>query len=278
MNKKKLNVKKVLIIVILLLVIIVLFPFEKNKDDFKIKVNGKEYNVIVAKPKEKLEQYPLVIYHHGGGYRTIEPFELRNLSKEFAKEGFLFWAPERTPGAPWEGLQTLKDAQAMSKAILDLAIKSPKVDKNNINIVSFCLGSWAAFENDVKSPNVKTVSLLNFGAPYDDTVLYDYVMELVNKTDYSEISPKILIMVSEEDSRVDIEAGETLRKKMVEANKTIDCVLYKEGEHLSLAGVKDYLKDLVKYLKDEKINTTESIKISENIRNKYKRYRTTGYW
>jgi len=32
------------------------------------------------------------------------------------------------------------------------------------------------------------------------------------------------------------------------------------------------------YLKDEKINTTESIKISENIREKYKRLRTTGYW
>jgi len=35
---------------------------------------------------------------------------------------------------------------------------------------------------------------------------------------------------------------------------------------------------LIKYLKDEKINTTESIEISENIRNKYKRFRTTGYW
>jgi len=278
MNKKKINVKKVLIIVIILLIIIVLFPFKKDDDDFKIKVNDKEYNVIVAKPKEKLSQYPLVIYHHGGGYKTIEPFELRNLSKEFAKEGFLFWAPERSPGAPWEGLQTLKDAQAMSKVILDLAIKSPEVDKNNINVVSFCLGSWAAFENDAKSPYVKTVSLLAFGAPYDDTVLYDYVMELVNKTDYSEISPKILIMVSEEDSRVDIEPGEILRKNMVKVNKTVDCVLYKEGEHLSLAGVKDYLKDLIKYLKDEKINTTESIKISEEIREKYKRFRTTGYW
>ena len=274
---KKINVKKLLIIVIILFIVVV-FPFNKNRDDFKIKVDGKEYNVIVTKPKEKLSQYPLVIYHHGGGYKTIEPFELRNLSKEFAKEGFLFWAPERSPGAPWEGLQTLKDAQAMSKVILDLAIKSPEVDKNNINVVSFCLGSWAAFENDAKSPYVKTVSLLAFGAPYDDTVLYDYVMELVNKTDYSEISPKILIMVSEEDSRVDIEPGEILRKNMVKVNKTVDCVLYKEGEHLSLAGVKDYLKDLIKYLKDEKINTTESIKISEEIREKYKRFRTTGYW
>jgi hypothetical protein len=74
MNKKKINVKKVLIIVIILLIIIVLFPFKKDDDDFKIKVNDKEYNVIVAKPKEKLSQYPLVIYHHGGGYKTIEPF------------------------------------------------------------------------------------------------------------------------------------------------------------------------------------------------------------
>lgn len=275
MNKKKLNVKKVSIIIIVLLVIIVLFPFEENKDDFKIKINGKRYNVIVAKPTEKLNQYPLVIYHHGGGYETLEPFELRNLSKEFVKEGFLFWAPERTPGSQWEGLE---EAKKMDKMILELATKHPEVNKSDINVVGFCLGSWVAFENDVKSPDVRTVSLLNFGAPYDDTVLYDYVMELVNKTDYGKIYPKILIMVSEGDSRLDIGAGETLRKKMVEANKTIDCVLYKKGEHLSLAGVNDYLKDLIRYLKDEKINTTESIKISEEIREIYKMYRTTGYW
>ena len=246
------------LLLILLVIIILLVSFSslsgyfiylesETKNDFTIEVNDKDYNVIVGKPGKELKKYPLVIYHHGGGYRTLEPFELHKVAQMFAEEGFLFWAPERTPWAPERALETLKEAQVMSKEILDLAIKNPEVNKSNINVVGFCLGSWVAFENDAQSPYVRTVSLLGFGAPYDDTVLYDYVTDLANNTDYSKISAKMLIMVSEEDSRVDIEVGEIVRKRMIETNKTIDVIVYPIGGHLSLAGAKNYTIDLIKY-------------------------------
>jgi len=252
--------EKICSIVILLFCIFLLYLLLKpefikeqiDKNDFTIKVNGKNYNIIVGKPEKKVTRYPLLIYHHGGGYLSLEPFELRKLAQIFAEEGFLFWAPERTPWAPERALETLKEGQIMSKAILDLAIKHPEVNKSNINVVGFCLGSWVAFENDAKSPDVRTVSLLGFGAPYDDTVLYDYVVDLVNETDYSKIFSKILIMLSREDYRVDIGIAETVRKKMINANKTINVITYQKGDHLSLAGNKTYLIDLINYLKGEK--------------------------
>lgn len=84
-------------------------------------------------------------------------------------------------------------------------------------------------------------------------------------------------MVSEEDSRVDIEAGEIVRKKMIQSNKTIDCVEYLAGSYLSLLEDKNYTIDLIKYLKRETINTTESITVDEALKKKWKSIRETGY-
>ena len=278
MNKKKLNVKKVLIVVVLLLIIIVLFPFKENRDDFKIKVDGKEYDVIVAKPKEKLSQYPLVIYHHGGGYKTIEPFELRNLSKEFAKEGFLFWAPERTPWSITKSKYIYEEAENISKAVSNVALNDTKVNKNKIYVVGFSMGSLVALNMNAKSGNVNKLILIGFGAPYDDALMYKYFKVNLNKTNYSRIKPKILIMLSQEDEKVDINDAETLRKNLIEANKDVDCVVYEKGGHLSLVGVKNYINDVIKYLKNEEINITEKINVDKQLRAKYERYASTGYW
>jgi dienelactone hydrolase len=272
--------KRPVLILLFIVVLFVSFSVYQNikSHDFLIQVNGSYYNVIVGVPVEEREQYPLVIYHHGAGYQSLEPFELRELAKAFADEGFLFWAPERTPWSPERTLETLEEARAIRDEILELAYRHPEVDKSNINVVGFSLGSWIVFEASPRSSNVRTVSLLGFGAPYDDAVTYDYVTGLVNSTDYKKITAKILVMVSAEDSRVDIEVGETLRKRMIEANKTIDVVEYPRGDHLSLAGVKNYTADLINYLKGETINTTEAITVDKALKSKWERMRRTGYW
>lgn len=249
------------------------------KKDFIISVNGKNYNVIVGKPSQKREKYPLVIYIHGGGYKTTEPFELRKLSQVFANQGFLVWTPEREPGIPGRDLETLEEAEKVSKEILNIALKHPEVDKDNINIVGFCLGSWAVLRENIYSPNVKSIGLLGFGAPFDNAVLYDKINNLVGQEiDYSKVSPKILVMVSKEDNRVDTKIAETFRQKMVQAGKAIDCIEYSTGNHLSLAGDKEYLLDLIKYLKGEKVETTDFIETNKQILELWDSAQKGGYW
>lgn len=278
MNK---NIIKFLIIILVLIsfsIVFLNYPVDGDDSDFIISVDDEIYNVIVGKPSVQIEKYPLVIYHHGAGYLTLEPFELRELAQVFADEGFLFWAPERTPWAPHRALETLYEARAIDESILELAIQHPDVNTSDINVVGFSLGSWVSFENDSKSDLVRTVSLLAFGAPYDDTFLYNYVISLANETDYSEISTEVLVMVSKEDTKVDIGAAETIRRNMLSANKTIYCVQYETGDHLDLAGVKNYTNDLISYLKGDEILTSDFIEIDEEFRSKWESIHETGYW
>lgn len=277
-DKKSISI----IIVFLCLVLFSIFFFWAGmsypKDDFYIKYNGKNYNVIVERPGVEKGKYPLVIYHHGGGYETLEPFELRKVAKRLAEEGFLVWIPERTIWSPERALETLSEADGISKKVLDTALNNPKVDKNNINLVGFCLGSWAILEENIHSESIKSISLIGFGAPFDDTVLYDRVFDLVNNTVYDDVSADVLVMVSKGDSRVNIAPAEILRQKMVKSDKKIDCMVYNEGDHLSMAGDKPYMEDLIKYLKGEEINTVDSVEFNDQIVDIWNKERKTGYW
>jgi len=285
MNK----IKIIILIIIIALVGFSYFEYFKQtskkviitKEDFTITVNGKDYNVIVGKPPQKSEKYSLVIYHHGGGYKTLEPFELRKLSQIIAKEGFLVWIPERTPMTSLlgEGWQTFEEARYVSKEILNIALNHPEVDKNNINVIGFALSAGAVVEENIYSPNVRSISLLGFGAPITEAVLYNTFNDLVEKEiDYSKVSPKIFIMVSKEDTSADTKLAEIFRQKLVEAGKVVDCIEYPEGNHLRMVGDKDYLVDLIKYLEGEEIKTTDIIETNKYILEMRRKSREGGYW
>jgi dienelactone hydrolase len=246
--------------------------------NFTVSVDGKEFNVIEAVPLEKLDSYPLVIYHHGGGYLTLEPFELEKLAQRFAQEGFMFWAPQRSLWRPEIAYEVLEEAIDVRASMLELALNHPDVDRDDINVVGFCLGSWAVLEGDASSEHVRTASLLGFGAPFDDTLLYDYVTGLANSTDCSKISANVLVMVSRGDPRVDIRSAELLRRRMSDANKTISLVVYPDGDHLSMAGDKPYLDDLIGYLRGDVINTADGIDLDDPIFDKWESMWGSGYW
>ena len=231
-------------------------------EDFTIVYDNQKYNVIVEEPLESKDKYPLIIYNHGGGYKTLEPFDLRRVAERLSEEGFLVWIPERSLWLPEEVLGRFSEAKGVSKTVLDIALQHPNVDKDNINLIGFSLGSWAVLEENIYSEDVKSISLLGFGAPFDHTVLYDHVFKLVNEIDYGKVSAEVLIMTSKGDTRVNIDAGEILRSKMVEAGKNISAMSYEEGDHLSMAGIKPYLDDLVKFLKGEEVNLESGEKIT----------------
>lgn len=245
-------------------------------NDFTIRVNKNKYNVISGKCVNKLQKYPLVIYHHGGRRRLFSSAQLRDIAAVFADNGFLFWAPERNPWIPTRAFERLKEAHAVSKAVLDYAIKHPGIDKGNIHVIGFDLGSWVAFADDARSPYVKSVSLLGFGAPYD--MMHDYVTKLINTTSYDSVSARILVMVTAEDADIDIETAEILRKNMAQASKIIDCVQYAIEKDFISIETNLYLEDLLKYLKGEMIHTSASIRLDESFKKKWKSIRETGYW
>jgi len=247
-------------------------------EDFTIEYNTQKYNVIVEKPLGSKDRYPLIIYNHGGGYKTFEPFELRGVAKRLSEEGFLVWIPERSLWLPEKVLGRLSEAKGVSKTVLDIALQHPNVDKDNINLIGFSLGSWAVLEENIYSEDVKSISLLGFGAPFDHTVLYDHIFKLVNEIDYGKVSTEVLIMVSKGDTRVNIDAGEILRSKMVEAEKKISVIDYEEGDHLSMAGVKPYLDDLAKFLKGEEVNFSGFIQLDEEIIKERESLIKKGYW
>lgn len=242
-----------------------------NASNFTIKVNNRSYDVIAAKPATGLDEYPLVIYHHGGGYEALEPPELEKLAQTFADEGFMFWSIET-------GKETLDETRLVMNKILETAANHPESNKDNINVVGIYSDSWVALEIGAKRDIPRTVSLLNFGAPFDNKTLYDYVMNLSENTDYSEVSVNLLVMVSRDDFRVDIRAAEILRRNMAEANKTIDLIEYREGEDLSLVEDNPCLEDLIRYLKGKEINTIDHIDLDDSIFEKWEGLWNAGYW
>lgn len=248
----------------------------ENQNDFILKVDGHEFNVVVGQPITKQNKHPLVIYHHGEGYWAYNPFELRKLAQLFANEGILFWAPEIKSWTPVSQPDFLQEISAVNKAILALAMKSQDVDQKDINVVGLGMSSWVVFENDVTSTNIRTISLLGFGIPY--YIFSDYVKGLIDHTDYNSITAKLLLMVNDEDLNIDIESAEVLRKKLISAGKKVDCMEYPDGGHMSLTGTNHYTKDLINFLKGERIDTTNSIKVDKDLKKKLKRIRETGYW
>jgi predicted peptidase len=234
-------------------------------------LSGCGTDIIVTKPGKRLAKYPLVIYHYGGGYKKIEPFELKEISRALSEAGFLVWIPKRKPLSIDETKGALSKAEATCEKILDKALKDPMIDKDNINVIGFCLSSWAVFKKNLHSPHIKSIILLDFGAPFDDDSLYNKIYGLVNNTDYTRVSAKILVIVSKEDDKLSIEPAEIMREKMVEAKNKIDCIEYLDGNEF-------YLKDVVKYLKGENIDTVESIKLNIQHLERWIRIRKTGYW
>jgi len=245
--------------------------------DFSINYNNKEFNVIVEKPVEPVEKYPLIIYNHGGGYKTLEPFKLREIAKTLSEAGFLVWIPERS-FLKLEALdESLEEAKGISEIMLNLAYNDQIIDKENIHIVGFSLGSWAILEKNLFSP-IKSIILTGFGAPFQDTKMYDRIYDFVNNADYDKVSANLLIMVSKGDTMVYTEPAEILRKKMLAANKAITCIEYPSGKHSSMTGNKPYLTDIIKYIKGGEIETTDIIETNKEILNKWDVMKTQGYW
>ena len=88
-----------------------------------------------------MEEYPLIIYHHGETYETLEELELNDIGKELAKEGFLVWIPERTAWTPANSLDIILESEGIGKEILKLTVGHLDIDKNNINMVGFGMDS-----------------------------------------------------------------------------------------------------------------------------------------
>ncbi|RLE41586.1 hypothetical protein DRJ48_05260 [Candidatus Woesearchaeota archaeon] len=262
---------------LLFTLVIICLIFTGCSEDFSISYNNKTYHVIVEKPKLHQAQYPLIIYNHGGGYLTLEPFELRKLAKELAKAGFLVWIPERSLWRPETAFHNYKEAMAISRLLLAKALNSNEVDKSNINIAGFCLGSWATLSEHITSP-VNSLILIGFGAPFDDASLYDMVYSLANNTQLSNLKPKVLVMVTQGDTKVATEPAKILCEKLISLNKTVACVEYKSGDHLSLAGNKTYIEDLKRYLLGQPINTTNNIKTNKMVLERWEEVRKAGYW
>ncbi len=278
--------KKTWLIILLLIGLVLIYShvkFDSSKQiksglkDFSINYDNKEFNVIVEKPDELMEKYPLIIYNHGGGYKTLEPFELRKIAKTLSGAGFIVWIPERS-FLKLEALdESLEEAKGISKIMLNMAHNDQIIDKENIHIVGFSLGSWAILEENLFSP-VKSIILTGFGAPFQDTKMYDRIYDFVNNADYDKVSANLFIMVSKGDTMVYTEPAEILRKKMVTANKAITSIEYPSGKHSSMTGNKPYLIDIIKYIKGEEIKTTDIIETNKEIFNKWDVMKTQGYW
>jgi dienelactone hydrolase len=277
-NRRKYVLAGISLICLITFSVLLLQMYVKPVEDFSMEYNGKSYNVIVEKPEVNKEKYPLVIYHHGEGFETIEPFELREIAKRFAKDGFLVWIPERTPWSPERTLDTLSETEGIGKRIMDMALNDSSVDKRNINLVGFSLGSWAFLKGEGLDEKVRSISLIGFGAPFYDTLLYDKVFSLVNNGSFDNLPGNVLIMVSREDQIVNIAAAETLREKIAQTGKKVDCVVYEEGDHLSMTGNNKYIYDVIRYLQGEKIDTVDHIELNNDIINKWERVWKTGYW
>lgn len=246
-------------------------------EDFSITYNDKSFHVIVEKPDKIMPSYPLFIYNHGGGYKTFEPFELRKIAKTLSEAGFIVWIPERS-FLKLEALdESLEEAKGISEIMLNMAYNDPMIDKENIHIAGFSLGSWAILEENLFSP-VKSIILTGFGAPFQDTRMYDRVYDFVKNADYDNVSANLLVVISKEDTMVYTEPAEILRKKMLAANKTITIIEYPTGGHSSLTGNKTYLIDIIRYLNGEEIETTDIIETNKEILNKWDEMKTQGYW
>lgn len=245
--------------------------------NFYVKYGNTSYKVLVDKPNVTMEKYPLIIYHHGEYDTNLEEYQLDRVARTLAKAGFLVWIPERPLVEGADSFALLKQAETISNVILRIAQNVSAVDKKNINIVGYSLGSLAVFGANLDS-NVNSIVLIGFGAPYEDMALYEYAYYLSDSANYNVVHTRILIVEAADDSKVSLEPAEIARRKMVAANKSISCIEYAGAEHQSLSGDKAYLQDVIKYLHGEKINTTDHLESDMEIFNKWQRIRETGYW
>jgi dienelactone hydrolase len=246
--------------------------------DFSIMYQNQSEHILVEVPQSHRETYPLVIYHYGEADKSQEPSERRDIAKRLADAGFLVWMVEGKEGTYETALQDLEDARQTIHTLLNLAGNSQVVDKQNINLVGYSMGSIAVLEEGLFSPAVKSVVLIGFGAPYDDIRLYNKVNRFVNEANLTRSNARVLVMVTREDSKVSLRPTESLRTKMIVDNQSVTCIQYPAGDHASLAGNKEYLVDVVRFLKEQNVNSTEQIEPYTKMENKWERLRTTGYW
>ncbi|MDD4939422.1 MAG: dienelactone hydrolase family protein [Candidatus Omnitrophica bacterium] len=226
-------------------------------------------DMAVTRPSRQLDKYPLVIYLEGQGYEKNEPFTRQEISRVLSDAGFLVWVPERKPVSQ-DPLKALDEAEYSCKKTLEKALRDPAVDKNNIHVIGFCLGSLAAF-NSMHPSNIRSMILMDFGAPFYDPALYNKVHASVNTADYGKISSGILVIISSDDDKLSLEPAEILRGKMAEAKNKIDCIEY-------FAKDRQYLQDALKYLTGQRIDTVERIEVNSQHLEKWNRIRKSGYW
>ena len=127
------------------------------------------------------------------------------------------------------------------------------------------------------SSDIRTMSLLEFGGPFEDKLMYQYVESLVENIEYEEVGPNILIMIIEDDEKINLNHTESLKKRLLEVNKTVVVIQYPPGDYSNLIGNKTYLMDIIKYLKN-KVVTVASIEVNDQIIKKWERIWETGYW
>ncbi len=248
-----------------------------NTTEFTVKYKNNSFRVIVEKPVVTKDKYPLIIYNHGGGYRTFEPFQLDKVAKELSKAGFVVWVPVRSLWTPERAMINYEEARSVSRKLLERALNTDYINKSNINIVGFCLGAWATLTEHINDP-VHSITLIGFGAPFDDTLLYDMVYSMVDKDKLTSLKPNVLVMVSQGDTKVATEPAKILCDNLKALGKQVACIEYSKGDHISLAGNRSYINDLKSYLLGLPLNTSDNIKTNKMLLEKWNEVRKSGYW
>ncbi|MFC2048812.1 hypothetical protein ACFLR5_01165 [Elusimicrobiota bacterium] len=171
------------------------------------------------------------------------------------------------------------EAGEVAKSILEGAIKSPVIDTSNINLIGYSLGACGIFKENIYSSHVNKIILIGFGPPMNDIFLFDKIQQTINNAEYMNISTKVLIMVSNSDEIINLEAVEYARKKMKESDIEVTTVEYKYKRHKEFSGSGEHLINAIRFLKEKDIeNRVDMIKLNTKMTEKWKRLRKVGYW
>lgn len=266
------NRKLIYFLLIIFVLLTFAYIFYPNSKDFVIDIGNRNFGVIVEMPSENMAKHPLIIYQHDSGY-SEEKLDLRNVAKRLASQGFEVWVPERY-SEPRDNLQKINESNILDEKLLEMAMSIERIDKNDINLVGSGLGAWTIFYGQKYSSKFRTLCLAGFGAPYGSNNLSIFIKRDINTTDYSKIGPDILILVSLQDEKVDIDTAENLRNNLDKTGNDVAAIEYNYGSHMSFVGSGEYLDDIAKYIKGEEI---QQVRIIKKI-NMTELGQKMGYW
>ncbi|MBI4799349.1 MAG: dienelactone hydrolase family protein [Desulfarculus sp.] len=219
---------------------------DRAAGDFDLQASAWSYRVVVARPLDQPPPYPLVIYHHGWGRGGLGKYELTKLARRFAQAGFLFWAPQRTPGGD------LATAREIGRQALALALESPQVDQERIAVVGFSQGAALSALVALRHPRVKALGLLGFGAlvggrgPGGGGGGWLRRIEGLN---YSQVACRVLLQVAGGDEMVDNDTRLVVKEGLRQAGKPCREIVYPGYRHEDLCGDGPYLDDLLGFLR-----------------------------